>query len=550
MEILKIIVFFLGIICFIILSFNLIINIRKKIKIYNYFNIISIIIGLVSILCVLFMYPRAPQITTEDIGNGEICIKIFNPNDMTPIFYTEDGELPTKSSKKYVNPIIVNDNIIFRAIAIDWFTKSIMDEKIVNITTNSNAKLIDVINVSLNRTSLSLIVGNSETIIASVSPSDATDKSITWLSDNTSVATVINGKITAINEGNALITAKSSNNKSISCNVIVNEELFEKVDFSETGKFIKFEDNVVEARIREILDIPSPNEITLNDMLKVKEFTYVYYNGFENNQISTINDLRYCRDLEMIDITNQKDIKDIESLRFLLNLKKVTLFHCNIFDFSPLASHNKIELIWIIGNPVEDVSMLLCLPELKSFNALYGTNIKNISAIRSDSKIENLIIGYTGINDISVLENMEFLKELSLCNTDVPTDQIYNTMKTLNLISLDLEGLGLGNDIFDSINHMKDLKFLNLNYNNISSIPAIKNFIILNDLRLVGNNIIDISPIKELLYLTYNLDLRDNKIIEIIALKNVSPDLNILLDGNDIKDWSPIAHVKNVSGKP
>ncbi len=134
MEILKIIVFFLGIICFIILSFNIIENTRKKIKIYNYFNIKSTIIGLVSILCVLFMYPRAPQIITEDIGNGEICIKIFNPNDMTPIYYTEDGELPTKDSKKYVNPIIVNDNIIFRAIAIDWFTKSNM----VNIPTRKS----------------------------------------------------------------------------------------------------------------------------------------------------------------------------------------------------------------------------------------------------------------------------------------------------------------------------------------------------------------------------------------------------------------------------
>ena len=83
-------------------------------------------------------------------------------------------------------------------------------------------EVIEVTSVSLNKTSLTLEIGESETLTATVSPSNATDKSVTWTSSAQSVATVANGKITAIGSGTATITATTSNGKTAICTVTVN----------------------------------------------------------------------------------------------------------------------------------------------------------------------------------------------------------------------------------------------------------------------------------------------------------------------------------------
>ena len=56
---------------------------------------------------------------------------------------------------------------------------------------------------------------------ATIAPSNATNKTVTWTSSNTSVATVSSGKVTAVAAGTATITAKSSNGKTATCKVTV-----------------------------------------------------------------------------------------------------------------------------------------------------------------------------------------------------------------------------------------------------------------------------------------------------------------------------------------
>lgn len=79
-----------------------------------------------------------------------------------------------------------------------------------------------VTSVKLNRSALSLEVGETGKLSATVRPDSAADKSITWSSSKTDVASVSsNGTVTAKKAGTAVITATTTNGKSASCTVTV-----------------------------------------------------------------------------------------------------------------------------------------------------------------------------------------------------------------------------------------------------------------------------------------------------------------------------------------
>ena len=79
---------------------------------------------------------------------------------------------------------------------------------------------IPVSSVTLNRTSATLKKGETLTLTATVSPADATDKTVTWSTSDRSVATVDNGVVTAVKGGTAIITA-TAGNKSATCTIVV-----------------------------------------------------------------------------------------------------------------------------------------------------------------------------------------------------------------------------------------------------------------------------------------------------------------------------------------
>ena len=76
-------------------------------------------------------------------------------------------------------------------------------------TVKVQTKVVAVTSITLDKTSLSMKVGETETITATINPDNATDKSVTWGSSDVSVATVSDGKVTAKESGTAIITAKS-----------------------------------------------------------------------------------------------------------------------------------------------------------------------------------------------------------------------------------------------------------------------------------------------------------------------------------------------------
>ena len=76
--------------------------------------------------------------------------------------------------------------------------------------------------ITLNKTSLTLTSGNTSALTANVTPSNISDKSVSWSTSNSKVATVSNGTVKAVGAGTATITAKTVNGKTAKCTVTVN----------------------------------------------------------------------------------------------------------------------------------------------------------------------------------------------------------------------------------------------------------------------------------------------------------------------------------------
>ncbi len=82
---------------------------------------------------------------------------------------------------------------------------------------------VSVSSVSLNKESVSLITGASETLVVSVLPQDATNNKVTWTSSDETVATVDDsGKVTAVGTGTAIITVTTEDGgKTAECRITV-----------------------------------------------------------------------------------------------------------------------------------------------------------------------------------------------------------------------------------------------------------------------------------------------------------------------------------------
>lgn len=92
------------------------------------------------------------------------------------------------------------------------------------ISGDSGSSEVYVTEISLSQSGLSLTVGQSFALSASVSPNNATNKSVTWTSSNSAVATVNRDVVKAQKAGTATIYAVSSNGKKASCTVQVTEK--------------------------------------------------------------------------------------------------------------------------------------------------------------------------------------------------------------------------------------------------------------------------------------------------------------------------------------
>ena len=115
-----------------------------------------------------------------------------------------------------------------------------------NSAKSACTKAIDIIglyasSVSINKNAISVKKGETYKLTATVLPSNAIDKTVTWKSSNTNVATVnSNGLVTGINTGNVTITATTSNGKTAIVSVaVIGSDLVDSYESSTLNYYIE-----------------------------------------------------------------------------------------------------------------------------------------------------------------------------------------------------------------------------------------------------------------------------------------------------------------------
>lgn len=168
---------------------------------------------------------------TMDIGDTQTLTTVIFPSNAT------DADIIWSSSDKTI--VSVNNGKITAVASgsatITATTNNGKTDTCKVTVTNTKPEIIAVTGIALDKNNVTLDIGESVTLAATVTPENATNKTVTWRSSNTSIVTVNSGKITAIAPGSAVITATTNDsNKTANCNVTVNENVIKSISLSKS----------------------------------------------------------------------------------------------------------------------------------------------------------------------------------------------------------------------------------------------------------------------------------------------------------------------------
>lgn len=153
-----------------------------------------------------------------NIGDSQQLTSTVSPSDAT------DGSCEWTSSNTNVATVTSNGYVLATGAGTATITCAANDGGGAKAECTVVVNKVAIDSLSLNSQGELLSVGETKTLTYGVLPANASDKSVTWYSDNTEVATVDNlGVVTAKSMGTAVITCTSNddNSVSVSCRIKV-----------------------------------------------------------------------------------------------------------------------------------------------------------------------------------------------------------------------------------------------------------------------------------------------------------------------------------------
>lgn len=176
---------------------------------------------------VLVTVPLGPvtvqSIKISDGANYKTTYKVGEPLDVTGLTLTvtmsDRSRHPVPVAAEMVTDFNSAAAVESQTLTITYAGRTVTYT--ISITENTGADPTAVTGVTLNKSSVTLTVGDSERLTATVSPDNAANKNVTWASDDEAVATVdTDGTVTAVSVGTVVITVTTQDGgRTASCTV-------------------------------------------------------------------------------------------------------------------------------------------------------------------------------------------------------------------------------------------------------------------------------------------------------------------------------------------
>ena len=177
--------------------------------------------------CAVTVEAKAVAVESVSLDKSELSLEVGEEATLTATVKPADAtdkEVSWSSSDPSVATVDDSGKVVAKAPGTTAVTVTTKDgAKSASCAVTVKAKGVAVESVSLDKSELTLIVGEDATLTATVKPDGATDKSVSWASDKEAVATVDEGgKVSAKAEGEATITVTTKDGgKTATCKVTV-----------------------------------------------------------------------------------------------------------------------------------------------------------------------------------------------------------------------------------------------------------------------------------------------------------------------------------------
>ena len=287
------------------------------------------------------------------------------------------------------------------------------------------------------------------------------------------------------------------------------------------------------------LNIVNPDQpITAEDMKGLTDFRG---SGFG---ISSLAGLEHATNLEILDLHNN-NITDISPLQNLTRLKSLGLEDNNLLDISRLSGLTNLTELGLTGNSISVISPLRNLTKLVEL-WLDDNDIIDISPLSGLTKLKRLFLANNPISSFSPIEALipKFIYYDSLIEDD-----------TLRRAIREALGVASGGPIPANVVPVADMVLLEeLTFEvlpesqteKIRSLKGLEYATSLRELNLSGNDIRDISPLRDLANLTI-LNLSGNDIRNLSPLGGLTNLKWLYLDDNQISNLSPLGGLTNLT---
>lgn len=132
-----------------------------------------------------------------------------------------ETELTWSSSNSSIITVSQEGRIVAKDVGTSVIKVKTSNGLTASCSVTASMPVINVTSITVTPSTYDIEVGKLYTLVATVLPVSATDKTVSWSSNAPAIVSVNNnGQITGLSEGNAIITAKSANGKSATCKVL------------------------------------------------------------------------------------------------------------------------------------------------------------------------------------------------------------------------------------------------------------------------------------------------------------------------------------------